>query len=68
MRSKTWTPAEARAFLEVAKESHYSPIWLILLTTAMRRGEALGLRWQDVDGIKHQLYVRQSVVMINGLP
>ena len=34
----------------------------------MRRGEVLGLRWQDVDWRACVLHVRQQVVMVHGAP
>src|SRR5207248_2328575 len=44
-----WTAAEIGRFLREARTSHYGPIWLLLAQTGMRRGEALGLRWSDID-------------------
>ncbi len=38
----------------------YGPIFLAL-TTGLRRGELLGLRWQDVDFDRAALAVRQSI-------
>lgn len=63
-----WTSEEAQRFSEVARQSHYGPIWLVLAATGMRRGEALGLRWQDVDWDGKVLRVRQQVVMVAGAP
>lgn len=63
-----WTPQEAQQFSEVARGSHYGPIWLVLAATGMRRGEALGLRWQDVDWVNDVLRIRQQVVMVHGSP
>lgn len=43
---------ERAALLEACRTSEYRPLYLIVLfalTTGMRRGEILGLRWQDVD-------------------
>jgi integrase len=40
----TWTREQARTFLAAAEDDTYSPLWLVLLSTGLRRGEALGLR------------------------
>lgn len=65
---KTWSADEARHFLAVAETDGYSPLWLLLLSTGLRRGEALGLRWQDLDLDRGLLTVRQSVVACEGAP
>lgn len=41
---------EARAFIEAAREDEFAPLWILLLTSGMRPGEALGLKWEDFDG------------------
>ncbi len=63
---QTWDAAQARAFLESASQSPYGPIWLLSLATGMRRGELLGLRWQDVDLQRHTLSVRQTIGIVGG--
>jgi integrase len=46
---RAWSEAEAAAFLaDVAGDRMY-PLWRLVLTTGMRRGELCGLRWRDVD-------------------
>jgi integrase len=57
------THAETRAFLEIAATDHYAPLWRVYLATGLRRGEALGLRWKDLDLKAHTLSVRQQVVL-----
>ena len=42
------------------------PLWLTLAMTGLRRGEALALRWADVDLERARLSVRRSLVPING--
>lgn len=61
-----WSPEEAQRFLSVAGASAYGPIWLVLATTFMRRGEALGLRWTDVDWEARVLHIRQTVTTVRG--
>jgi integrase len=56
-----WTAAEVRAFLDVAAGDRLSAIWRLALTTGLRRGELLGLAWDDVDG--GSVHVRRQVLL-----
>ncbi|WP_119068717.1 tyrosine-type recombinase/integrase [Rubrobacter indicoceani] len=40
---------EARAFLEAAKDDRLHAFYVLAVHTGMRRGELLGLKWDDVD-------------------
>jgi integrase len=53
-----WTAEQLRAFLESERESEYYPLWLFIASTGVRRGEALGLLWENVnlDGGTATLY------------
>ena len=44
-----WSVEEVRRFLAATAQSRYAALWRLLLATGMRRGEALGLQWQDLD-------------------
>ncbi|MFX4261307.1 tyrosine-type recombinase/integrase [Pelotomaculum propionicicum] len=44
-----WTLEEAKKFLLVAEGSRFYTLFTLALSTGMRRGELLGLRWQDID-------------------
>jgi integrase len=46
---QTWSSDELRTFLEVARDDRLYAAFVLLMTTGMRRGEVLGLRWFDVD-------------------
>lgn len=59
---KALSHAESRAFLKAAQDDFYWPLWRIYLATGIRRGEGLGLRWQDLDLDRGTLSVRQHVV------
>jgi integrase len=55
---QVWTPDQARRFLAAARADPLYPLWLVALTTGLRRGELLALRWQDVDLANARLQVR----------
>ena len=40
---------EARRLLSAAKDDRLGVLWLVLLALGLRRGEALALRWNDLD-------------------
>jgi integrase len=58
---KVWTAEQAAAFLTVAGDATYNPLWLIALSTGMRLGELRGLGWQDIDWARSVLSVRRSI-------
>lgn len=65
---QVWDATQAQAFLAVAHQSVYGPIWILALATGLRRGELLGLRWRDIDFERHVLHVRQTVGPLRGRP
>lgn len=67
-RGATWSPEEAQRFLAAAESDIYSPLWLLLLSTGLRRGEALGLRWRDFNPDERLIRVSQSVVLLGDTP
>jgi len=42
-------PTEIVRFIEAAKSDRLHALFILAATTGLRRGELLGLRWQDVD-------------------
>jgi integrase len=53
--------AEARRFLDAVCGDRFEALYVLALSTGMREGELLGLRWQDVDIAKRTLQVRMNV-------
>ena len=56
------TPEEARSFLDVVRGHRLEALFAVALAIGLRQGEALGLRWQDVDletGIVNVRYALQ---------
>ena len=39
---------------------YLKPIIIIAVNTGMRRGEVLGLRWNDIDFDKHYIFIKQT--------
>jgi integrase len=63
-RMKTWTADELHRFLEAVSGDALYPAFLLLATGAMRRGEALGLRWGDVDLQQGRASIHQTVIPV----
>ena len=60
-------PVEQLAsFLREAKDSGVFALYYIDLTTGLRRGELLGLKWSDIDLKKGDLRVRRQIGRIDG--
>lgn len=62
----TWTASELTVFLQESSADADKYLWLLLAMTGMRRGEVLGLRWQDLDLDQGLITVRQTVTAIGG--
>lgn len=67
-RGNTWNSDQLRRFLGAATDDGLHPLWTVLATTGMRRGEALGLRWRDVDLDRGTVTINQSVIAKTGAP
>ncbi|WP_345137372.1 site-specific integrase [Dactylosporangium darangshiense] len=58
-----WTLAEARRFHDHVQHDHRYPLWRLLLTTGLRRGELCALKWTDLEPDLAALHItRQRVV------
>ncbi len=46
---RPWEPGELGTFLDYVLADEFGPIFEAIAATGLRRGEAVGLRWSDVD-------------------
>jgi len=61
----TWTAEQLRAFLDYTVDHRLYSAFVVLATTGMRRGEALGLRWSDVELTTGRSSIVQTVIAVN---
>lgn len=75
-KPQVWTPEQVGTFLEAAinrpvltragdsgerRPDALHPLWHLLVLEGLRRGEALGLRWSDVNWERRTIHLSQTV-------
>jgi integrase len=60
----SWSNDETMLFLSVARVHRLYAAFYLALSTGMRRGEILGLRWQDIES--DTAYIRQNLISLAG--
>jgi integrase len=60
------TPDEAKRLLAAMIEKRHEPLFMVALSTGLRRGELLALRWSDVDLESGRLFVRRALQRTEG--
>jgi len=60
---EAWSHKEAARLIAIAREheSGFAPLLELLFATGLRRGEAIGLQWADVDFESRKITVRRSI-------
>ncbi|RNB79034.1 site-specific integrase [Brevibacillus panacihumi] len=58
-----WTEDEVRKFLEAAESHRLFGAFHLAVSTGMRMGEILGLRWSDIDFTKRSLSISQALAI-----
>lgn len=61
-----WSPDQAWSFLREAKAHRLNAAFYLAMATGLRRGEILGLRWEDLDG--NTLHIRRTLTTRGGQP
>jgi integrase len=62
------SPIQARTLLQAAKGNRLETLYVLAVTTGMRQGELLGLRWEDVDLECRTVRVRRTLTLARGGP
>lgn len=64
---KTLSVSEVQRLFETTKLDRKHALWVVLATTGLRLGEALGLTWDDVDFKQGKLTVRRALQRQRGI-
>jgi integrase len=65
-RNKAFSAEEMQIFLKRTEETPYYYIWFIAFMTGFRRGEILGLQWQDINYENNSISLLRQVYFDNG--
>jgi integrase len=59
-----WTPAQTNVFLTTAREDRLYALYHLIVHRGLRRGEAVGLPWTEVDFDEGTITISQQIVQI----
>jgi integrase len=62
------TPEQTKQLFEAAKGDRLEALYVLAVTTGLRQGELLGLKWEDVDLEAGTLRVRRTLTTAKGGP
>ncbi len=65
-RPRPWTAEQCQEFLACTADDRLANLYQLMIVTGMRRGETVGLRWEDVDLDDEFLFVIQQITEVNG--
>jgi integrase len=63
-----WNAEQLAGFLGSVADDRLFALWRLLAMTGLRRGEALGLQWPDVDMETGAISIRRAWIPVNGVP
>jgi integrase len=65
-RRQVWKPEEIRTFLASVRHDRFAALFLLELTTGIRRGQVCGLKWDAVDLDTGEITVHNNRVVVGG--
>ena len=61
---RTWTSEQAQTFILAVQQHRYFGLFLILFCYGLRRGEACGLQWGDIDFLKNEIHIQRQAYYV----
>ncbi|UZG58004.1 site-specific integrase [Rhodococcus opacus] len=61
-----WSPRHVGTFLDYVADDRNYAMWFVLVTRGLRRGEAAGLQWADIDWEFSTLTVARQRILLDG--
>lgn len=65
-RRPVWNSAQAQTFLRSIADDRFAALFLLEVTTGVRRGQICGLKWPDVNLDNQQITVHDNRVVVAG--
>jgi integrase len=65
-RRQVWTPGQIQSFLTSIRQDRFAALFLLELTTGIRRGQVCGLKWTSVDLDVGEITVHDNRVVVAG--
>jgi integrase len=63
---QAWNDYQARQFLIAVRGHRFEALFHLALTTGLRQGELLGLKWQDLDWANRRISIRRQAQRVSG--
>ena len=63
---RTLSDTQVRSLLLAAQGTRYEALFWLAVSTGLREGELLGLRWSDLDWKTHSLHVQRQLQRLDG--
>jgi integrase len=64
---RTLSEEEVRRFLAVTSGTRHHSLWIFLVTTGVRLGEALALKWADIDLVEGRATIQRALQRQRGI-
>lgn len=63
---EVWTKPQVRQFLDSSVDDRFFAVYILASSTGMRKGEILGLRWEDIDFDNNRLQIQRALQWSKG--